>query len=239
MKLKLLITIILLYSNIGNAILPFQLRPHNIILLGSIQLNQPLDGWEIPISYKGQPYKAEVDADGDTRKAHFELHDEEMPKELFIMITEGLAQPIDINITHLQTSPNHQYRLFRLTKTAPSDATQVNAKRNQMSSWQIEELDNKKKYLIIPDNTIIFFMDCTIVAELENISWPTTSNIIPLPSLNIKKEIPREKLTDLAIQMELAFCDFKFLHKKPLNNSIAYTNDRIISMPYLSKKIRI
>ncbi len=227
-------------SVVGSFYQPNQFK--QTVLLGSIALPQSIDR-EIafPILYKGNEYEAKVEMKGDAKKAHFELHTALQPKTLFILITEYLSLPNGPSIKHLATSPEHPYRLFKLTLQS-HDFNQTDSTKKApeaLSTWAIEELHTKTKPLEIPDTTIIIFTDPQAIKNLEPIAWVTESNIMRLPTIAFKENISQETLQDLAAQMKLALMDFKFLHKKTHCAFVPVANNRIISMPVATGRVRV
>jgi hypothetical protein len=244
MKMKKLPYLVLPLFFIGSAhglSMPFK----ETILLGSIALPQPLKR-EIafPVLYKGNEYEATVEMTGDAKMAHFELHTALKPKTLFLLATESLALPNEPNVKHLTTSPDHEYRLFKLT-LQPHELNITDSTKKEsvaMSTWQVEELNElyvSNKPLEIPDITIILFTNPHAIKELEISPWVTESNIMRLPTIVFNIDISPDALQDLAAQMKLALMDFKFLHKKMHCTTIPFANNRIISMPVTNGRVRV
>ncbi|MGE0206458.1 MAG: hypothetical protein AB7R69_01265 [Candidatus Babeliales bacterium] len=202
--------------------------PKSVILLGSIQFNVSIDReLELPILFKGKEYSAKVETTGDSHKAHFELYEEEKPETLYVLITDYLALPENTLVESLSTSPDHPYRFFKLTRTILDDGT---------STWSIEEVISKQKSIKIPDNTIITFINPNVVEKIQPMPWHKESNILQLPIIKLKESITKAMLYDLADKMKLSLLDFKFLHKKANLASIPYANNRMLSMPFNTRK---
>lgn len=203
------------------------------ILLGTIQFMQSVEReLELPILYKGKEYVAKVEVNGDTRKAHFELYIENI-SEIHLLITDYLALPDNPNVQYLCTSKDHEHRLFKLTKI-PWDNTETN--QEMLATWHIDEIISSKKAVIIPDNTIIVFIEPSAVEKIHPTPWSKDSNIIHFPIIKLKESITRNNLYDLADKMKLAFLDFKFLHKKANLASIPFANNRLLSMPFSTRR---
>ena len=217
------------YSAI-NSILPSR----NTILLGSIQFAQPVDREiEFPILFKGKEYVAKVESNGDTRKAHFELYDDEKSDELYLLVSEYLALPENSDIRHLCTSPSHSYRLFKLKRVRVTDS---NNPKEMLDTWQIEEITTSKKSFEIPDETIIVFMDPEMIEKIQPLPWTHESNVIHFPIIKLKETATKNVLYDMADRMKLSLIDFKFLHKKANLASIPFANNRLLSMPFSTRR---
>ncbi len=195
----------------------------------------------LPIVYKGCEYEIMVQSDADTKKADFELYDDEKPTQLHIIITEYLKTPSENNVEHLQTSPDHSYRIFRLTRYSLIETDIQSQDFNSIKprpltdlkdSWDIEELDNSKSGITIPDNALILFMPVELVDRLETVVWLSNNTSVKLPIIILKDTLTLATLRDVSAKMKLAFLDFKFLHKKPLKAFVPYTNNHILSMPF-------
>jgi hypothetical protein len=201
------------------------------ILLGSIQFNYSLQEIDIPIFYKGQWYTAKIESNGDLRKAHFELYEEEKPNQLYIVFTEYIEQPQDINFEHLKTSRHHTYRFFKLTKELTAESLH--------STWIIEELESSIQTRPLPDNTIIMFINPQLIEKLHPITWPRDSNLIRLPMVKIHEAISKTALYEMINKVQLALIDLNLFHKKAHLASVPYANNRLLSMPFSSRKIRV
>jgi hypothetical protein len=228
--------------------LPSQKATQNIVLLGTISFRHPIKTTvELPILYKGNEYEAKVEEKGDTKKAHFELYEQEKPTELYILITEYLTLPTQANIEHLSTSSDHPYRLFKLTLSNEHDpennAHVLSLAKNELPEinehWIMKEMDNSIKTASIPDNTIIFFMNPDLIQNLAPSIWQHESSIMRLPEIIFKEDITKEEVCDLAVKMKLALLDFKFFHKKTNSAFIPYANNRILSMPFSPRRSHV
>ena len=224
---------VLLCWSLHASIVP-SLISKNTILLGSIQFNQSVDREiELPVLYKGKEYNAKVEKNGDSRKAHFELYEEEKPQELYVLITEYLSLPENPNVEHLCTSEHHNYRLFKLTCIKVENTNDSN---EMFDTWRVEEVSSSKKIVAIPDNTIIVFMDPKAIEKIQPISWSTESNIMRIPMIKLKESLTKNALYDMADKMKLTLLDSKFLHKKAHLASIPYANNRLLSMPFATQR---
>jgi hypothetical protein len=212
------------------ALIP-NLASKNNILLGTIQFRHPVDREvEYPISYKGKECVAKVEINGDTRKAHFELYEDEKISELYLLITEYLSKPDSHDIQHLITSKEHTYHLYKLTKKNCEE------NKEMLETWHITEITSQKKEIAIPDTTIILFMPPESIDTVQALTWTKDSNVIHLPIIKLKETVTKEYLYTIADKMKLAFLDFKFLHKKANLASIPFANNRLLSMPFTTRR---
>lgn len=215
----------------------------NTVLLGSITFqNHAEKSLAMPILYKGNEYKATIETHGDTRKAHFELYDAEVPQELYFLVTEYLATPENPYVQHLETSPEHEYRLFKLTRyqlsnletqTHKQATSSNNIEQTEFSSWHIQEEKNIKKSRIIPDNTIILLgINPSYIDSLRAMPWAKESAIVFLPTIIMNDMKTASALEDLTAKMKIAVMDFMFLHPK-LNQKTSkpVASNCILSMP--------
>jgi hypothetical protein len=207
----------------------------NITLMGSIGLFKGIESIDgLPVIFKGCEYDVRVETIGDTKKAYFELYDEEKPRCLYLVITEYLKKPTDQSIDHLVTSPDHRYRAFKISRSmfagqSPFDVLMLN--NDKQESWVIEELDNTVKEFIIPDQTIVVFMPAEIFDRFEQPSVVNVGTTLTLPTILLKQH-NKDLLADLASRMKLAFLDFKLLHKKPYKALVPCSSNHILSMPF-------
>lgn len=204
-----------------------------VILLGSLQFSNVVNQIDFPILYKGNEYAARIEVKGET--AHFELYDSERPEELHILVTESLSLPNSTEVAHLKTSPKHAYKLFKLLLKRSDTAKEATY------HWQIEELDTTQQPFVIPDATIIIFLDPSLIEKIEKSSELKETNIFYLPTI-VLKSMAAGFMENLATIMKLNSLDFKFFHKKSSYAYVPYTNNIVLSMPYMphtaQKRIR-
>lgn len=231
MKKRLFFIFFLLIWQQNNMAFMPNIMTKNNILLGSIQFKQPVDREvELPILYKGKEYVAKVETNGDTRKAHFELYEEEKISEMYLLVTEYLSIPESPDIQYLTTSNMHDHHFYKLTKISCDEPKSI------FETWRIQEITSSKKEITIPDSTIIVFMSPDALESIQPLTWTKDSNVIHFPVLKLKETLTKHDLYRIADKMKLAFLDFKFLHKKANLASIPFSNNRLLSMPFNTRR---
>lgn len=242
MKLK---TIIVLFCMVGFFIpihpITQRLTTKSSTLFGSVYVNkgvQELAG--LRVFYKGGEYSITVAPDADTKKADFELYDDEKPTYVHMVISDDFKKPAENTVAHWQTLPEHPYRYYRLTRyslieTVAEDTNFNTIKKglfDHKDSWEIEELDNTKSTLVIPDNAIIVFMPADIVERLEPISWLSNNTSVKLPVIVLKETLTVPMLRDILARVSATLPDFRAWHKEPFKAYVPYTSNHILSMPF-------
>lgn len=214
------------------------------IFQGSVKFpTQVQDLPHLSILYKGNEYKIEVDQDSSGNKGYFELYEQPRYNELYLIVTESLQSPKQNSIKCLKTSALFPYKLFKLTrssKTIESDILESEEKTKQKRTiefWSIQECDNSKKDVDLPDNTIVFPMDPTVVLGLKEESWDADDNIIKLPTIMFQESLENSTMQDIAARVACALIDVKFMHTK-LSMSEKMTNDRKLVLPLANNSIQ-
>ncbi len=82
----------------------------------------------------------------------------------------------------------------------------------------------------------MIFLNPDIVVKIQPMPWASHSNIIHLPIIKLKETISKNMLYEIADKMKLTLLDFKFMHKKANLASIPYANNRLLSMPFTTRR---
>ncbi len=182
--------------------------------------------------YKGCEY---VSTDGI-----FEIHDERSCSEFHVLITENLKLPNTPDIEYLETSPNHSYKLFKLTRKVTIKETTTPAQEitgskpslilEPMEYWDIEELNHNEAALRIPDTTIIMLMNPDFIKELISETWRPDDSFIKLPKCIFNDEIEEKMLQEVSTKMVFASLDLRCLHKKVTKTTKSCAHNKVISV---------
>jgi hypothetical protein len=218
-----------------------------ITFLGSLEYPQDFKGEQkLYILYKGVMYPIDIQR-GSKKKAargYYEIYDNQMPRVLYILVTQDLKRPESGVIKWLQTSAEFPYRVFRLrqveyrdtSKSAlfsslPSEpVTVVDQTDGPLMMWDIEEMPHNEVEWRIPDATIVLFMPASYIESLENATWSPTRPVVRLPRIVFKKDIEETLFNQMVDEMQLALMNFKPFHAEPMMKTIPYQN-RTVAMP--------
>ncbi len=193
------------------------------------------------ILYKGREHSIDIDKH-DTRipcKATYELYEDPLCKEFYILITEYLKIPNANDFAHLETSDQHPYTLYQVkrmtaTKTLIDEhqtGTSIPlAPGEKIEYWEITKVDSKDPEMIIPDHTLIFLMNPSYV-EVITESWRPDDAIISLPTIKFKDSIDEKTLHAIGAKMVCAIVDFKCIHKKLTKTTAAFAQNRTVALP--------
>jgi len=190
----------------------------------------------LKILYQGYKYPIEVSAETQrtARKGHFEFYLDSQCSELYLVVAENLQIPDKNNFDHFKTSSDFSYRLFKLTKyEVPLDSTDEPTKL----TWLVEEISHKNQEIILPDNTLIFFMPPSMIANLESEPWLAGQHVLRLPRIVFNETITEQELQDAATRMTLVLLDFEIFHAQ-LPKRFMVSDSRIVAMPYLQRAMR-
>jgi hypothetical protein len=203
-------------------------REDRVLLAGSIQLPAAVTkAPALKVFYQG--YKYVVDISHAAQLGRFELYTDRVPRVLYLMITENLQIPDKNNFSHFKTAVDFPYRLFKLVQSFVPAAAKGEA---PLLTWSVQEVFSREKEIVVPDNTVIFFMPPALIAGLEEDPWSDTQHIIRLPRIVFHEKITQEVLQEAATRMTLALLDFELFHAE-LPKRLMITDSRIVAMPYL------
>lgn len=212
----------------------------SITIFGSLFIEEGIQEFlSTNVFYKGGLYRMTVQSDPDVKKADFELYDETKPNQLHIIISDNFKKPEENTVEHWETLPGHPYRYFRLTRYSLVETSPLNQKMNvskrslmdYKDSWDIEELDNTKTSIIIPDNALIIFLPAEIIDHLEPISWLSNNTSVKLPQIILKnKEI--SELKDILAQVSAVLPNFRGWHLEPFKVYYPHSKNHLLSMPF-------
>lgn len=122
---------------------------------------------------------------------------------LYIVAT-CIKTPTQTTIEHLEVPNGTPYLLYTLKKTSlPNDL--------EKEAWTISAIEGDDG-LIIPQNSLILFIDPHFIEKLESASWEKSSKIIPLPTITLKQD---NKLEDESVKIILAALDVDPFHRRP------------------------
>jgi hypothetical protein len=205
----------------------------HITLLGSIATDFPESLVGLPISYKGVEYSV-------SDKGDIELYDNEKPLELYIIITEYLKKPDENSIKHHETSPDHPYLYYKLTKITKelsqpqkTESARLLSPTEYQDTWHIEQLDNTAQSMVIPDNTVIIIFDAALVEGLQEVAWPAHNTSLRLPTVVLKPFANGAALKNVVHRMKCGFgIDFKCMHKRPYRAYMPCGTNHLLSMPF-------
>lgn len=209
-------------------------NPQKTILMGTIQF--PKDVTHAPtlsVLYNGGQYPIEINGTGHPQKGFFEIYESKLPKTLYLLITEHLKQPTSNEFKHLETSPDHAYLLYKLTKnkTVQTLAKNKSDETEKQPFWLIEKITSKEKSMVIPDNTIIFLMSPELIGSLEDETNQSNETLVRLPKIIFDDALKQAKLDETAVRMTCALVDFKFAHKKITKTVKQLANNHVASLP--------
>ncbi len=207
-------------------------KENQLLITGSIQFPSTISkSPSLKVLYQGYKYPVEVASETQrtTRNGHFKFYIDSDCKKLYILVTENLQIPDKNNFDHLKTSPEHAYRLFKLTKYELETATKDESLK---LSWSVEEIYKDGQKIILPDNTLIFFMPPSMIARLEEEPWLADQHVARLPKIVFDDTISEQNLQDIAIRMTLTLLNFELFHAQ-LPKRFMISDSRIIAMPYL------
>jgi len=182
-----------------------------------------------PVYLKGDEFSPEYDNNLSSRVSYRIIEYEDLPV-IYILITEDLTKPKDLDIQFWKTAENYPYRLFRCIRTLQQINDAQGNSGHPQYSWMIEELDNSTEQLILPDNTLIFFFNPAYV-DLVPESWRVTDHIIKLPSISVREMVDLDELNSVALRMVCKVPDFRCFHKRLTQTTKAVACNRIISVP--------
>lgn len=199
------------------------------IMVGWIQYPKDIENPpSLYMFYKGREHPIDLEHSMQTpKKGYYEIYEQFMPTELYLIVTEDLQRPENADdLHHFKTSAQHPYRYFKITRKKNM------IDKKEVESWQIEELETKDKVIQLADNTIIFWMNPLFIEKLESDTWQPGDSVIKLPRIIFKADISQENLNAVAARSLFgAFLDFRILHKKITKTTIPYANNRVISLP--------
>jgi hypothetical protein len=180
-----------------------------------------------PVYLKGDEFPPAYDY---INKVSYRIIEYEDLPVIYILVTEDLDKPKDLDIQFLKTAQNYPYRLFKCIRTLQQTTDAQGNQAQPSYTWLIEELDNSTEQLILPDNTLIFFFNPAYI-ELQSELWRVTDHIVRLPSLVIKDSVDSEELASVALRMICKVPDFRCFHKKLTQTTKVVACNRIISVP--------
>lgn len=193
------------------------------------------------ILYKGREHTIDIDKQ-DTRtprRAAYELYENRLCQEFYILVTEYLKVPHTNDFAHLETSDQHPYVLYHVkrmvtTKTLVDEHQTGTASPllpgEKIEYWEVAKMESKDPEIVIPDNTLIFLMNPSFVDVISE-SWRPDDAIIPLPIIKFKDTVDEKTLHAIGARMVCAILDFKCIHKKPTKTTAAFAQNRTIAVP--------
>ena len=199
--------------------------------------------------YKGGEHSVDIDKH-DTRvprRATYELYDDRLCCEFYIVITEYLKRPNANDFAHLETSDQHPYAFYHVKRISTiktlvdEHQTGTSAPLNlgeKIEYWEITRIEKNDPEMVLPDHTLIFLMNPSYV-EVITESWRPDDAIIPLPTLKFNDEIDEKTLHALGAKMVCALLDFKCIHKKPTKTIAAFAQNRTIAVQNPSNRYLI
>lgn len=126
-------------------------------------------------------------------------------------------------VQYLYVPDNILYKFYTLS------AARTYNKENEIEDclWAVTEEDLYDGR-IVPDNTIIFLFNASLIEGLEVKSWPLNSNIRLLPSIVLKKTIDSQDVVRAIIEARLASIDFDAIHTYKITSSSKRENKTVV-----------
>lgn len=250
MKLNKLLILLMLFT--AHGIYAAQSVFYGLVHFPSKIENPP----PLTLLFKGSEYNLMLDKDSKvSKKGMFEIYDERDCAEFHILITENLKLPHTPDIECLETSKNHPYKLFKLTRrtktreiTSPYSIDNCTFKPiislELVEYWEIAELDNNEPSIKIPDNTIILLMNPKFIIKLNSEIWHHDDAFIKLPHIIFDDALDEKTLQEVSTKMVFASLDLRCLHKKITKTTKSCAQNCIISVPdplncYVSNHARV
>jgi hypothetical protein len=211
--------------------------PQNIPFISSVYYPKEVQNpQKLAILYKGTIYKPTMyPAESVSNKADLEIVEDRNTSEFHFLVTESLQVPKDHAITHLYTSKDHPYRLFKLVRKTKYDQPTEEAIPTVSYYWDIIELENEQSSKRLAENTIVLLMDPALI-ELEPTSWKPDDIFITLPTIAFKKIENEEAFNTLCRRMLFSLMDVRFLHKESSKTSKHIAANCIVSLPNPSNR---
>jgi len=191
------------------------------------------------VLYKGTPYTVDVEQVQQkiSRSAYFEIQDVQDYKELYILITQEIEIPKSTHFKYFRTSNNHSYKLFKLTRYSyiPSEAmNEDDPDGKKLESWRIQQIENGKKNIKIPDNTIMIMCDPKWIDRLEEVSWQPRDVVIRLPRFVFLPKVTQKDFDDIGSRMRLALMKILPFHTRRGKRIYQVANNHLVTMNYIN-----
>lgn len=208
----------------------------------------------IPILFKGNELVSEQNTLLSQRSL-FEIYEEKLVSDIYFLITTNLSRPKSLEIMYWQTSEQHPYRLFHafvrpytgtLVMVGEQDVTTTGTQlvpiknvSDSLYEWVVEELDNSKPIIDVPDMTI------TILSEPQ---WITIKPVLfdnqhpfrLLPSIVFNENVDPLLFAQKINEMVCVLPDFRPWNKKTSRGICALANSQtVVRLPVPSKFHRV
>ena len=128
--------------------------------------------------------------------------------QVFTIVAALLPPPTANTLEKIEIPKDTLSTVYTLFKTT---AKTVEGKKYE--EWHVEKQTNKKGYKV-PSDALIVLIDPTLIADVTVHSWPKDSFTLKLPTLVLKKDLPKKTFTRIYNQSVLSALDWDGFHER-------------------------
>ncbi|NDD59292.1 MAG: hypothetical protein EBZ47_08640 [Chlamydiae bacterium] len=128
--------------------------------------------------------------------------------QVFTIVAALLPPPTANTLEKIEIPKDTLYTVYTLFKTS---AKTVEGKKYE--EWHVEKETNKKGYKV-PSDALIVLIDPTLIADITIHSWAKDSFTLKLPTLVLKKDLPKKTFNSIYNRSVLSALDWDGFHER-------------------------